>query len=180
MFMLAFGTVLSFLALILWLTASIVSFLAAGLPISGSLLLLVPKPVVWLVTGLPILLILEGGLFLYFSRRRWRNTPHTVRWEIIPNHNVVVAMTAYNDEASIGEAVKEFRSQKDVKEVIVVDNNSKDRTSVIATEAGARVVHEPMQGYGYACIRGLKEALDFPKVNVVVLVEGDMTFDGRD
>jgi len=180
MFVLSLGTGLSFLALILWLTASIISLSATGLPVEGSLLLLVPKPVVWLATGLPILLILEGGVFLYFSRRRWRNKPHTVRWEIIPNHNVVVAMTAYNDEASIYEAVQEFRNQPDVKEVIVVDNNSTDNTRQQALSAGARVVSETKQGYGYACMRGLKEALGFPKVNVVVLVEGDMTFAGKD
>src|SRR5437867_624477 len=29
-------------------------------------------------------------------------------------------------------------------------------------------------------MRGLREALQFPKVNVVILAEGDMTFDGKD
>src|SRR3989442_4878578 len=142
MFMLAFGTVLSFLALILWLTASIVSFLAAGLPIRGSLLLLVPKPVVWLVTGLPILLILEGGLFLYFSRRWWRYTPHAVRWEIIPNHNIVVAMTAYNDEVSIYEAVEAFRNPSDGREVIVNYHYRTVQTPLTTLSAGTRVGSE--------------------------------------
>jgi len=64
--------------------------------------------------------------------------------------------------------------------VVVVDNNSTDQTRQQALSAGARVVSEPKQGYGYACMRGLREALEFPKVNVVVLVEGDMTFAGKD
>jgi glycosyltransferase involved in cell wall biosynthesis len=99
---------------------------------------------------------------------------------MIPNHNIVIAMTAYDDEESIASAIKEFKTQSGVREVIVVDNNSRDGTSVLATAAGARVVHEEKQGYGYACTRGLREALQVPGVNVVVLVEGDMTFSGND
>lgn len=180
MFGLVVATIISYLALAFWTFGSAVSSMMAGRPVDGSVLLSVPKPVIWMATALPILLLGEALLFLLFSKRRWRNKPHHVRWDIIPNHNIVVAMTAYNDEASIYNAVQEFRSQPDVKEVIVVDNNCTDATRKLATAAGARVVHEPSQGYGYACMRGLREALGFPKVNVVVLVEGDMTFAGKD
>ncbi|MBO0888516.1 glycosyltransferase family 2 protein, partial [Candidatus Bathyarchaeota archaeon] len=41
-------------------------------------------------------------------------------------------------------------------------------------------VEETRQGYGYACIRGLRAALRDPSTNIVVLVEGDMTFAGAD
>ena len=174
------ATIISYLALAFWTFGSAVSSFMSGRPVDGSVLLSVPRPVVWMATALPILLSAEAVLFLLFSKKRWRNKPHHVRWDIIPNHNIVVAMTAYNDEASIYNAVQEFKSQPDVKEVIVVDNNSTDKTSESALAAGARVVHEPLQGYGYACKRGLREALEFPKVNVVVLVEGDMTFAGKD
>ncbi len=180
LFGLVVGTVTSILLLVAWVLFASIEIISRGQPLDGRVLLTIPQPALWLSIGLPLLIVIEALMFMFFSKRRWGDSPHRVRWEIIPNHNVVVAMTAYNDEASIGEAVKEFRSQKDVKEVIVVDNNSTDKTSDVATEAGARVVHEPMQGYGYACMRGLREALGFPKVNVVVLVEGDMTFDGRD
>ncbi len=180
MFLLVLGTLASYLALLVWTTSVTVMSFIAGHPVDGSVLLTVPRPVVWLATGLPILLVAEGVLFLFFSRRRWRGTPQSVRWEIIPNHNIVVAMTAYNDEVSIYDAVQEFITQPDVKEVIVVDNNSTDHTEELAVKAGAKVVKEQKQGYGYACIRGLREALEFPKVNVVVLVEGDMTFAGND
>jgi len=180
MFALVVGTVLSYAALALWSLGTIVSSLLAGRPADGSLLVAVPRPMLWVAAALPILLAVEALLFTVLSIRRWGDTPHGVRWEIIPNHNIVVAMTAFNDEVSISEAVQEFRSQPDVREVIVVDNNSTDRTGDLAAAAGARVVQEPRQGYGYACMRGLKEALEFPKVNVVVLVEGDMTFAGKD
>lgn len=43
-------------------------------------------------------------------------------------------------------------------EVIVVDNGSSDASAERAAQAGARVIHEPLRGYGSALIRGLDEA----------------------
>jgi len=180
MFALAVGTVLSFLAVIIWTLGFAISSVVTGKGISSSLLFSMPQSLIWLATVLPLLLGAEAVAFLLFSRRRWSGIPHPVRWQVIRNHNIVVAMTAYNDEASIGDAVQEFKSQPDVREVIVVDNNSGDKTAEVASTAGARVVHEENQGYGYACMRGLKESLQDRETNVVVLVEGDMTFAGRD
>ena len=88
-------------------------------------------------------------------------------------------LTAFNDEKSIFYAVKEFISQKNVKQVIVIDNNSLDNTYGIAEQNNAKVIKEKKQGYGYASIRGLKESIK-EDVDVVVLAEGDMTFRGRD
>jgi glycosyltransferase involved in cell wall biosynthesis len=94
--------------------------------------------------------------------------------------NVCVVLTAYDDEEAIGGAVKEFLSQRNVVNVIVVDNNSKDKTASTAFNAGATVVREYNQGYGFACRRGLIEALNNSQADIVVLAEGDMTFRGRD
>ena len=94
--------------------------------------------------------------------------------------NVCVVLTAYDDEEAIGYAVKEFYSQRNVVDVIVIDNNSKDSTERIAFNAGAEVIKEANQGYGFACMRGLAEALKRSEADVVVLAEGDMTFRGRD
>jgi glycosyltransferase involved in cell wall biosynthesis len=94
--------------------------------------------------------------------------------------NVCVVLTAYDDEESIALAVKEFLSQRNVVSVIVVDNNSKDSTIQAALDAGAEVVKEPNQGYGYACMRGLTEALYKVDVDIIILSEGDMTFKGKD
>ena len=93
--------------------------------------------------------------------------------------SVVVVLTAYNEAEVIAHAVRDFTSQRHVGRVIVVDNNSRDETALVAARAGARVVHEPNQGYGYACMRGLREALQL-KPDVIVLAEGDGTFAGRD
>ena len=88
---------------------------------------------------------------------------------------MVVAITAYNEGQAIAQVVEDFRAQKDVAQVIVIDNNSRDETAVLATNAGAKVVQETQQGYGFACIRGLQEALKVPEAEVIVLVEGDGT-----
>jgi cellulose synthase/poly-beta-1,6-N-acetylglucosamine synthase-like glycosyltransferase len=90
--------------------------------------------------------------------------------------HAVVAITAYNDAEATAEAVRDFKRQPSVVEVIVVDNNSTDDTIALATAAGARVVREPRQGYGHTCIRGLTEGLKVPGADVIVLTEGDGTF----
>jgi hypothetical protein len=92
----------------------------------------------------------------------------------------VIAITAYDDAAATAEAVREFRRQPSVTEVIVVDNNSTDDTAILASVAGATVVHETRQGYGFACIRGLTEGLRVKSADVVVLCEGDGTFFAED
>jgi cellulose synthase/poly-beta-1,6-N-acetylglucosamine synthase-like glycosyltransferase len=97
---------------------------------------------------------------------------------IVPR--AVVAITAYNDAASTADAVRAFKRQPDVVEVLVIDNNSSDDTGRLASAAGARVIVEPRQGYGFACIRGLSEGLGVADANVVVLTEGDGTFYAED
>jgi glycosyltransferase involved in cell wall biosynthesis len=91
-----------------------------------------------------------------------------------------VVLTAYNDEEAIGDAVSEFLFQENVLDVIVIDNNCQDKTSKNALSAGANVVQEYNQGYGYACMKGLRAALESVGAEVIILAEGDMTFRGRD
>jgi hypothetical protein len=96
----------------------------------------------------------------------------------LDSKRLVVGMTAYNDELSIGGAVSDFLHHPLVSEVIVVDNNSTDRTAEEARMAGAMVVREQKQGYGYACMRALEEIND--RGDILVLVEGDQTFSSND
>lgn len=87
-----------------------------------------------------------------------------------------VVLTAYNDEESIYDAVKDFKSHPAVKRVIVVSNNSKDRTEERAQEAGAIVVNETKQGYGRCVYRCFEEALRYDDETHIALCEGDSTF----
>jgi glycosyltransferase involved in cell wall biosynthesis len=72
---------------------------------------------------------------------------------------------------SVEKAIKNIEA-----EIIVVDNNSKDETGIIAERYGARVVKELKQGYGHACKRALLEATG----DYIVLVESDCTFSSKD
>ncbi|RMG35242.1 MAG: glycosyltransferase family 2 protein [Planctomycetota bacterium] len=52
--------------------------------------------------------------------------------------------------------VRVLRDLPAVGVVIVVDNGSRDETARRAAALGAEVVHEPVAGYGRACLRGLR------------------------
>jgi glycosyltransferase involved in cell wall biosynthesis len=89
---------------------------------------------------------------------------------------VSVILPAYNEEAHIRSAVGDFFLSGVVDEVVVVDNNSRDRTAEQAAMTPARVVPESAQGYGFALHRGLREATG----DLLILAEPDGTFVGRD
>lgn len=59
-----------------------------------------------------------------------------------------------------------------VQEIVVVNNNSSDFTSRVASENGATVLDEPRQGYGFACLKGL-EYLKSKEVDIVVFLDAD-------
>jgi glycosyltransferase involved in cell wall biosynthesis len=70
-----------------------------------------------------------------------------------------IIVPAYNEEETIAKTLQGLTSQtyKDV-EIIVIDNNSKDKTSEIAKKYVDKVFLETKQGYINAVIRGAKEA----------------------
>ena len=94
--------------------------------------------------------------------------------------DLTVVLTAYNDEASIGQAVEDFRSHPQVRRVIVVDNNSADSTTATAEQSGATVAFEKHQGYGHCVYRALAEGSAFQDTELTLLCEGDMTFRAYD
>jgi len=89
---------------------------------------------------------------------------------------VSVVFPAYNEESYIRPAVDDFFIPSVVDEVVVVDNNSRDRTADEVRRTAARLVTEVKQGYGHALQRGLREATG----DIVILAEPDGTFIGRD
>src|SRR5690349_11079294 len=86
---------------------------------------------------------------------------------------IKVIIPAYNEALSIGKVVADIPRDL-VQEIIVVDNNSIDTTGAVAAAAGATVVPEPRQGYGQACLTGIKYALEqSPRPEVIVFMDGD-------
>lgn len=136
----------------------------------------------WLVwySGVPIMLGLAFALFdlLFLFGDKKPNAP--VRFEPVRHRRVTVALTAYNDEDSIGPAVRDFLENPLVERVIVVSNNSSDRTFDHARDAGAITFNEMAPGYGRCVFRCLSEAAKFDDTDFVVLCEGDSTFRAYD
>ena len=85
--------------------------------------------------------------------------------------NVSVIIPALNEEDSIG-AVLSGIPEKYSRDVIVVDNGSTDRTAEVAGSHGARVVREPVRGYGQACLRGIAE---IKEAGIVVFLDADFS-----
>ena len=82
--------------------------------------------------------------------------------------SISVIIPAFNEERAIGKVLDEIPRR--VAEVIVVDNGSTDSTAAVAQSRGATVVHEPVRGYGQACLRGLSA---LSAADIVVFLDGD-------
>lgn len=87
-----------------------------------------------------------------------------------PKPFVSVIIAALNEEAAIANVINSVPKNL-ADEIVMVDNGSKDRTAEIATAAGARVVKEPIPGYGRAFRAGLRSIS--PKCEIVVFMDGD-------
>ncbi|MCB0458177.1 MAG: glycosyltransferase family 2 protein [Flavobacteriaceae bacterium] len=86
--------------------------------------------------------------------------------------NIKVIIPAFNEEASIGLVIKDIPSI--VSEIIVVDNNSTDKTAIVAKKAGATVLSEKNKGYGYACLKGMDYVKKLQtKPDIVIFLDGD-------
>ena len=84
-----------------------------------------------------------------------------------------VIIPALNEAGNIAELVRQTLVQP-VDWVIVVDNGSTDETAVLAAKAGAQVVGELRQGYGYACAAGTAVALTL-NADILVYMDGDFS-----
>ena len=145
----------------------------------NQLLLPVNELIVW-YSGAPVMLgiiFVLIDLFLLLGERRRREA---VRFTPLSDPHVTVALTAYNDEESIGPAVRDFIEHPMVRRVIVVSNNSVDRTMEEAEAAGAIVFNELKPGYGQCVYRCWSEAMRYPDADLIALCEGDRTFRSYD
>lgn len=90
---------------------------------------------------------------------------------------ISIIIPCLNEEKTIGACVKEAKrslgSLDLAGEVIVVDNGSTDRSAVIATEFGARLIRTSRPGYGAALKAGLLAA----QGEFVIMGDGDGSYD---
>ena len=84
-----------------------------------------------------------------------------------------VIIPAYNEEKSIGLVVDEIPKEW-VRNIVVANNNSTDKTGEVAEEHGAVVVFQPNPGYGNACLKAMEFiAEQETKPDIVVFLDGD-------
>ena len=83
---------------------------------------------------------------------------------------ITVIIPCLNEEQGIERVL---RSMPDfVDQVIVVDNASTDRTSLVAASLGAQVIREDVRGYGRSYKRGFADATG----DVIVTLDGDHSY----
>ncbi len=85
---------------------------------------------------------------------------------------IAVLIPCYNESKTIGKVVSDWKKELPEAAVYVYDNNSIDKTAVIASEAGAIVRHEYMQGKGNVIRRMFREI----DAEVYIMVDGDDTY----
>ena len=92
-------------------------------------------------------------------------------------YELTLLMPCLNEEANIGATIdeaKNYMSKREiVAEILVVDNDSTDRSAEIANEHGAIVIKEPHRGYGRALRTGLAAA----QGDVIIFGDCDSTYD---
>jgi len=91
--------------------------------------------------------------------------------------DVSLVMPCLNEERTVGICVRKAQaalSALGVKgEVIVADNGSTDRSVEIARELGARVVTQPVKGYGAA----LQAGIEASRGRIVIMGDADDSYD---
>ncbi|HLV01088.1 MAG TPA: glycosyltransferase family 2 protein [Acidobacteriota bacterium] len=86
------------------------------------------------------------------------------------NFQITVVIPCLNEEEGIQKVLE--RIPEFVDEVIVVDNNSTDRTAEVAREMGATVIREDVRGYGRAYKTGLLHA----RGDIIITLDGDHSY----
>jgi len=90
------------------------------------------------------------------------------------NHSITVVIPCLNEEEAIGKVLSDVPDF--VEDIIVVDNNSEDRTADIAEQMGATVIRESVRGYGRAYKAGFAAATG----DIIVTLDGDHSYPVHD
>jgi glycosyltransferase involved in cell wall biosynthesis len=90
--------------------------------------------------------------------------------------NVSLVLPTYREKNSIRNVVHEFMKLSDIKEIIIVDNNSEEGTLEQLKDLKVKIVQESKQGYGHAIKAGIiNSTQDF-----ICICEPDGTFVASD
>lgn len=89
---------------------------------------------------------------------------------------ITVAIPCYNEGLTIAKVISDFKNEIPGAEILVIDNNSQDKTAEIAINSGAQVIFERRQGKGHA----VQRIFDEFHGDILVLVDGDDTYSAKD
>jgi len=96
------------------------------------------------------------------------------------NEKVLVCIPAYNEEECVADAVMGLKRLYPELRVLVIDDGSTDRTSHVASEAGAEVVKHPANlGQSGAIRTGFKYAM-LDGYDIVVTFDADLQHNPED
>jgi dolichol-phosphate mannosyltransferase len=92
---------------------------------------------------------------------------------------ITLLVPCYNEEKGIPGVIKDIPKEKLKKagfniEILVIDNNSNDKTSEVAKKLGARVIFEGKQGKGNAIKTGFNSVSK--DTDYIVMLDGDNTY----
>lgn len=88
-------------------------------------------------------------------------------------YSIAVLLPCYNESATIGRVVTEFKSLIPDAHIYVYDNNSTDDTVIRAQEAGAIIRYVTRQGKGHVVNRMFADI----EADFYILVDGDATYE---
>ncbi|MEZ5528416.1 MAG: glycosyltransferase family 2 protein [Porticoccaceae bacterium] len=92
---------------------------------------------------------------------------------------IAAVIPARDEELAIGSVVAGLRNLRSdngealIDSIVVCDNGSRDQTADMALRAGAKVVHQPVAGYGLACLTAIGQLHD---EDILLFVDGDNAF----
>jgi len=92
-------------------------------------------------------------------------------------HNIAIdiIIPAFNEENAVDKVLAEIPRDL-IREIIVCNNGSTDKTAEVARAGGATVLDEPQKGYGHACLKGinyLRKKPDAEQPGIVVFLDAD-------
>jgi len=139
---------------------------------------------------LQIILPLAGNLyrdlvaFVLFpgaAHRLKSNFGLVISYIICAIMNLTVIIPVYNEASNISEIVKRVQATKLAKEIIIVDDGSKDGTRDILKKMDGKrkvriILHERNQGKGTAVVTGIKAA----QGDVLLIQDADLEYNPRD
>ena len=95
--------------------------------------------------------------------------------------NLSVVIPVYNEAENIGEILKRVQSTNLAREIVIVDDGSKDGTRETLQDLNGQenvrvILHERNQGKGAAVVTGLRAA----RGDVLLIQDADLEYDPRD